>query len=465
MNKNNFPDDDFYYIDFERKYHNKIFPSKKKLIESVNKDLERVYAKINYGKEYIVKKTSKILFYDTITYRKDWSRVILQYEVPCVNKSDDEVIEYKVKVKSIKLNDYVISELDKLPNYSEIVFDPRNKPENKNSFNVWSGFKAKKVKIVNMKLIEKVLYHIKEVLSNGLPDINNLILSYLKRIFTEPWKKTRLMLIFFSEQHQIGKGSFFNFLCNKVIGESSSLQVQGLDSITKDFNCYLMNKILVFIDEISSIGKDYYKQFDKVKNMITEPRILITKKGKDSISVDQCMNFIGATNNRHSIYVPKEDERLFICEVSKKCEKKYLNELSRQFEDENVANHFFTYVSNYNGDVINKLQLIEDFQANIPQTQIKRDMIISNLSTPLKFLKDIKEGEFELNGLSLLRDGGKLIGKKKLYINFKKWCSETSENIVKYSLFKTSIENYIKLLENRTKKGYMYDITSIQFTL
>ena len=56
---NNFPDDDFYYTDFEKKYHNFVFNSKSELKKKINKDLKKCYARITSGKEYIIKKTSK----------------------------------------------------------------------------------------------------------------------------------------------------------------------------------------------------------------------------------------------------------------------------------------------------------------------------------------------------------------------------------------------------------------------
>jgi len=456
---NNFPDDDFYYTDFEKKYHNFVFNSKSELKKKINKDLKKCYARITSGKEYIIKKTSKFNFYDTINWKKDWSRINLQFKVPVYNK-DGEEIEEKEKIKSISLNNYVISELKDLPSYSELVFDPKCKPENKKAFNLWQGYKAKKIDKVDIKIIEPVLNHIREILCNNDPIIYNYFISWLKRIATQPWFKTRVMIIFFSEGFQIGKGTIFNFLCQRIFGEASSIRLQGLGEMTQHFNSYLTNKIFTFIDEISTHGKEYYGQFEKVKGMITESKQTITSKGKDSLIVDNHSNYCGATNMKFGVYIPPGDERLFPihCNEVKK-PKKYLQELNFFMEnDVNLPDHFFSYLCNYEG--YNELKCLTEFQESIPKTQLKKDMIENNLPSPLKFLNDVKDGIFILENLELKHQERCKI--KNLFANFNTWCSENKEPTMKHSLFKSLIFGKIEKTQLNSSGSSFYNLGSIK---
>jgi hypothetical protein len=112
-----------------------------------------------------------------------------------------------------------------------------------------------------------------------------------------------------------GKGFVFNQLLRRLFGVAFTQPVT-LESLQENFNEYLQDKFLIFVDEIDieHSGQSYNqgKMMNKLKNLITEPTIGIRAMHKGVVNKANYASFIFASNDVASLYIPENDRRFNI---------------------------------------------------------------------------------------------------------------------------------------------------------
>lgn len=446
-NRKLYCDSEYYWYDFiedMKVIHNSYKELKDKFLKNINKVMFRLHNDDRYIR--------KIDNTDFLCFDKSIPVDYFTY----MDKSPKGKIFYK----SAKLSDLVVYNNDKIQTYNRIVFKPYSQfhPLNDNDisnreFNSYNGIKANLLKEdeIDMSKIEMILNHIYVVWCNSNDDYYKYILSWFKIIFNNPQRKTKVAIVLKSQEKQIGKGIIINdFIIKYVFGDTSSLSLTGLDRLTGKFNTILMNKLFINCDELPTLAKNYHKQFELLKKSITDVPMIVEPKGCKSFTYSNYSNFIFCTNNDFSIKIEPGDCRYCIFECNPIYQKQYdyFTELANCFNSES-ADHFYSYISYYK-DVVEI--------RNIPQTQLRKDMMISSLSSPCKFLyylqKGLKDGIIELN------EDEKIISGKLLYRKFKTYCAENNENICSNHTFGRHIKPYINKIRSN---GSKYVIDSIKF--
>jgi hypothetical protein len=349
------------------------------------------------------------------------------------------------------------------------VFEDRetyeNNPENIRCFNTWSNFKAKLVPRdkIDMKLIEPVLNHIKEVWCSGDEGIYKYILSWFNVIFTNPSFKSKVAIILKSKEKQIGKGVVISdFLIPFVFGSQFGMSIAGLDTITARFNELVMNKLFINCDELSTLDGSYHQSFDVLKKRISDKTIKIEIKGGKSFIYPDFSNYVMCTNNDFAVKIEVGDARYLALQCSPiyKGNFKYFNDLSSTFTQK-TGDHFLSYIS-YLEDIVE----IRD----IPLTQLKKEIIVMGLPSPTRFLLDLKEA----NSTSVEEEGGELgmygftltkpwVKASILYDVYKEWCSINNERVVSSTKFGKEVKDYIP--KTRKATGMAYDIDNISIEI
>ncbi len=119
-----------------------------------------------------------------------------------------------------------------------------------------------------------------------------------------------------------GKGVIFEYGLKRLFGEDQCVQVMMKD-LSGDFNSLLEGKLLVMIDEAAmSKAADPVEMMARLRNWITESKIVINQKHRVEESVPNFANFIVAANDRKPIMItpgdrrwniaPRQEERLFL---------------------------------------------------------------------------------------------------------------------------------------------------------
>jgi hypothetical protein len=308
--------------------------------------------------------------------------------------------------------------------FNRIIFRPNYYEEK--TFNMFPGFKSEKINNFNKKLIGNILNHIKIVLANNNNDNYYYILNWLSKLVKEPEIKNGVVLVFIGKQG-CGKSIFGRFLREMIIGISISAEVADLTKVTGRFNTILQNKLLITLDEVSNVEKNYHRTFDILKNLITEDKRIIEKKGIDPISVDDYCNYIMFSNNYFPVRIEGGDRRYCVLECGDKYikNKTYFDNLRDDFENKNIANHFYTFLLSRD---IAKVNL-----EKMPFSKLKLELLERSLPKIIWFIKDI------------LVDKEILISKNDLWEKYSNYCifNNIKRNKSKNSFFK-DIKKYIE---------------------
>lgn len=244
--------------------------------------------------------------------------------------------------------------------YSRCEFAP-NQELNKNILNTFQGFKYENVKLPklpnskedDLSHIQPILDHIK-FLSNGSVAFEEYLYNWLASIIQHPERKTEKCIILYSDMEGVGKNSLTDLVGDIFSGYYAKFS--NTDKLAGNFNAHLMNKLMIFGDEIKARAKAVA---DELKNTITQKKINIEFKGKDTIQMNDYSNYMMTTNNEFICQISLSDRRYVLQEMPQEVKsKKYFTEYHECVKK--YAGEFFAYlkkrdISNFNID-------------NIPQT-------------------------------------------------------------------------------------------------
>jgi hypothetical protein len=411
----------------------------------IKKDNDEPFQFINDLPEYLVK------FNETIV-AKNKKTVIDETELSFKKLYKQHLINYVKMYNNLKLLP--------LPPHDDVI----EQNANSRDFNVWTGFKSTLLPkdSINMKKIEKILKHIRDVWACEDDAIMKYICSWFHTIFKHPNKKSKVAMVFQSDEQQIGKSIVIEeFLIPFVFGKKLSIVEEGIGFATERFNNRMMGKLFVCCEELNNIADtgNYHTTFDTMKKLLTNKTMQVEWKNGAKIEIDSFLNFILFTNNQFSIKVEKSDARYFItqCNPIYKNNFQYFNELAATFNQE-AADHFFSYIYHME-DVVDV--------RNIPETNIKKEIKLNCLPSPQRFLYRIKE----LREAALDEDAEEYMGWKQaviendemtatdLYKNYKAYCQEENEREMSQTKFGRCIKSTISC--TRSSVGMKYRLNTI----
>lgn len=377
-------EDNYYWVDFERKYINTIFRDFEDLKQNIIQDLPRVLSKITLGKGYYIKKEHKDALCDLIPI-KDMKRIVFKYNSTFQNKKGQNVSD----TLKISLDDLYTE--CKLPLYShpEMIVDKNIKS---NAYNIFKGIQARKIKDINIDLVKKFFIHIETIICNDNKEASHFFISWIRWIMVHPEIKSKVFVFLFS-QEGYGKSTIAEFLYKYIFGDTASYVGTGLDSITGHFNKHLLGKLFCQIEELPSTSETFHSQFDKMKHYITGDKMKCIPKGVDGFNVNNHLNFLACSNNKYSLRMPKTDTRYFVLEITKIMDSDYWTDYYKVFQNQNFADMLYSYFLQTNdADYVNF-----NGRPKIPMTDLKEELIDFSLPSHERFYKDIMEGEYKLN--------------------------------------------------------------------
>lgn len=99
-------------------------------------------------------------------------------------------------------------------------------------------------------------------------------------------------------------------LMQKLLGAWNCETVSIEDLVSSQFNGYLAESLLVFVDEVYEQGSKGFKTMDKIRSILTENRLNINKKyGAMAKRTVHC-NFFLATNHGDALHISETDRRI-----------------------------------------------------------------------------------------------------------------------------------------------------------
>jgi len=450
--------DTYYWMDFMNDLKSKTWD---------NLDLLKEFSRFNINRVMLVLATNEIYIKkdndEPFQFIKELPEYIIKYKKPLLlkNKAIDEIVELPFKrlfkkelINYVKM--YNNLTLKPLPPMDDV----QEQNEKSRDFNVWNGFKAKLIPRdnIDVKLIEKLLNHIKVVWANNNDEIFKYICSWFHAIFKYPFKKSKVAMVFQSDEQQIGKSIIIEeFLIPFVFGKKLSIVEEGIGFATERFNNRMMGKLFVCCEELNNIADtgNYHTTFDTMKKLLTNKTMQVEWKNGAKIEIDSFMNFILFTNNQFSIKVEKSDARYFITQCDPVYQKnfKYFNELVATFNQE-TADHFFSYIYHMD-DAID----VRD----IPDTKLKQEIKLNCLPSPQRFLFRVKELRESKEDDDYIGWKNRVIEENELtalqlFGYYKSYCQEENEREFSQTKFGRCIGSMIQKVKSNVVK---YDMNSI----
>lgn len=181
------------------------------------------------------------------------------------------------------------------------------------TLNLFTGFIAEKIPACEPVSIQVILNHIK-LLCEDSTEYADYTINFLAHILQKPAELTRTALVFKGAQGA-GKGLFFNWFANNILGPKYYYTTANPDNIVKN-NDHLNGKILVNMDEAHS--RDMYASASTIKNMITEPTITLSNKYIKPFCVENYCRYIFFSNMDNPVKVEDNDRRFIVYKTSDK---------------------------------------------------------------------------------------------------------------------------------------------------
>jgi hypothetical protein len=389
----------------------------------------------------------------------------------------------KCAVRTIGFTKFVLKYASQIPSYTFIVFRPPTGDERDlyaptDVLNVYPGFKAQLVERVDERIIQPVLDHIRLCWADNDPGQYKYLISLLADRVRHPGVRTGIALFLYGNKG-VGKNIILDWIIEFIYGDSTAVSVPGLDRLVAKFNSLLGGKLFINPNETSKLDANsatsHHAVFDMIKAFITDPKIPLERKGIDTIMVQFFGFFVFTSNHDWCLKVEESDRRYacFKCSEVFKGNHRYFKDLSAKLT-QNTANHFLTYLMNYKIDI--------DLR-DIPETELRRQMMEHSQSTVVSFLKKLqhmgvkgvwheenrsrelrKESPLPYTALLLVDPAGgearEWMPARALFELFLSWIHSSKEKgILPESKFGAVVKEYVP--HRRVSEGVQYDMNNI----
>jgi len=168
-------------------------------------------------------------------------------------------------------------------------------------------------------------------------DCRNHFLDWNAWILQNKGKKVRHGLIFQSDEFQLGKGSLYD-INRDILGRNNAKKIELQQALDKGKG-YLVNSIMVLIDEAKSSGKWEEKQLllNTMKTIMTEGSVGIRQLYKEYTEQDTCSNYWINTNHKDAFALPPNEVRYWVYFSPAKRNGKLLDDFHKARYNDNLA--------------------------------------------------------------------------------------------------------------------------------
>ena len=210
------------------------------------------------------------------------------------------------------------------------------------------------------------------------------------------------------------------------------------------------------MDELPHDAKEHKRIADQLKAESCSPTLIINPKGQRKYTVPNLIKRI-MISNALGIYIEESDRRYFCLKVSNKHvgDTEYFKRFIDCTEQPDSGSLFLTYCHLFNQEHNNFNHMPAP-----PMTPLKKELIRKSSSSPLRFLIDIKDGEYDLNTIESLTSSGR-IKRKDLYDHYKLWCDDAGEKRFRKHLFNEIVSSRLKTVKVRGNLCYKLDLPPI----
>jgi len=318
------------------------------------------------------------------------------------------------------------------------VFDPSpTYSEDDDSFNLFSGWNAKKRDGIPEEAYNLILWHIYAVLADKDVNVYHWYLDELAYKFQHPTQKTGHTFTFVSSQGA-GKNTIIEWIGYELFGGLYCKIINDIDDLLGSFNSVLEGTMWMILDGCRSYGK----QGEKMKNLITQTRTSINNKHINRYEIDQYCTFTTLTNDSSHLNLQHKDRRQFIAGCSDEYvgNVDYFNALHQQMETVDAVDGFYTMLMNRD------LSHFNPHDHNFPKTKLYKEVLVESMDSIEEFASQLEWESYTHNGIK-----GR-ISNADFYDLYIRYCQE--QGLVAYEL--TKFNRLKKKFVNVSNSGGRY---------
>lgn len=404
-------------------------------------------------------------------------------------RSKANLVEYRYKVSindtivSLKLLD-IINSVKAFINHRKVVlepfgaFDKDDTYQSRKNFNIFGGLANRYDEsfVVDEKIVNVWLNHVKLVLANGDEAVYQHLLKYFTHLIKNPMIKTGLVFIVKGLQGS-GKNCTFDIFFRYVLGASLSLTTPRMDLITGRFNSIKQSLIACCLDE--AVDNKDKALMNRFKNLITSDEQQIEHKGKEPFTIKDFVNYIVLSTNDFASFIDESDRRALCVETndSVRGNREYFKNYWSTLNNQNAGKHIFHWLLN-NVDV-------EDWDPqDIPRTEYKQMLKRVQASSSVKFLLSeldrLEAGNISADGYEYpepeydaLSDeqkvalcGEQLLTPTKLWDRYNAYATRSKiKSSMSRATFNKDMQFYLPTRKSNGRRVKKYSIESLQETL
>jgi hypothetical protein len=175
------------------------------------------------------------------------------------------------------------------------------------------------------KDLSLIYNHIKHCLCSDNEPVYNYFISVIADMIRNPGRKLPICIVMNGEGG-VGKSFLFDKLFRHLFGDMYGVRS---NKISGKFNRELENKVCFLIEELSH--QDNKNEGNIIKDMISNPKIRIERKGIDSYEVENCIRFFICSNGDWSVRIENNNSsrRYLVCDVTSEIpDNEYFGKLS-----------------------------------------------------------------------------------------------------------------------------------------
>lgn len=307
-------------------------------------------------------------------------------------------------------------------------------------YNTWQGFAIEPLEGADTALITQ---HIEQIICANQPDLIEYLYNWIAYTVQHPDKPAGTAPVLYGDKG-VGKGLFGHFLCN--IWGSHAIHMSNPRHLVGHFNGHLADTCFLFADEAFFAGDK--KSEGVLKALITEPTLLVERKGVDAIAQHNYLKVLMATNSEFAVPASKDERRYCVLDVSnaRVGDKQYFEALHKTTQDKAVQAAFLY-------DMLSR-DISHFSPSAIPETRGLKAQRMHSLNSIGQWLVDsLSEGHFTsgFNGIAPRWDED--ASTKDLYESYIQW---TSTNRIGHFGIETKNKfgRYLnKIYQNKKLKG------------
>jgi hypothetical protein len=250
-----------------------------------------------------------------------------------------------------------------------LAFCPNPAKCSPGQYNLFRGYAVKPI----AGIVEPYIHHVTQVVCAGDLVSAKYVLQFFAHMLQKPDEKPSVAIVMKSIEGT-GKGALMRPFLD-ICGEYA-VSTNGAYLVTGRFNSVVANRLLIFSDEVDLTDT---KSADRLKALISEPTVMIERKGLDAVPVGNYTRFVFASNMDTVLKAGSRERRYLVLEPSPEFaqHKDYFDNYFAWLEN-NGAAHLMHYLLNLD---------ISDFDPRkAPATQALLDEKLASLPMPLAFM-------------------------------------------------------------------------------